>query len=68
MQKTLTDDQIDEMFAESARLGRELDRIGLEDAIAAMPASQAVIAVRKGFLKAYPEERAYELMRMIADG
>lgn len=53
---------------DAARLGRELMAIALEDAIALLPADQAVEAVRVAFLKAYPEDRALHLLHQIGRG
>lgn len=50
---------------DAARLGRELRRMTIEDAIALMPADDAVNAIRAAFFKAYPEDRARQLLDQI---
>ena len=47
------------------RLGREMGRLSIEDGVALTAPSDAVQMVRDAFFKAYPKERAQELLSMM---
>lgn len=57
----------DRAAIDAARQGRELARLTVEDACALMTASDWVRAVRGATLKAYPRQRAQDLLNAMGD-